>query len=193
MTTVREKWRQAEKLCDTKGWHCHPHAVTPPFPHHTGTLHLSLESCSRVPRGCGQWVLSSTLHPVAGSPFTRLFLPLSTTSSGFKFSLAVHQQLFTQTPHFLFSDERPVAQNPLSLWETPREDQELGKQAAGTAQDLSKRKSEGQTRSSLCFSKINDSGDYRDSCSSLSSLWWLVSAPQQQSYATATQQARKSK
>lgn len=29
MTTIREKWRQAEKLCDTKGWHCHPHAVTP--------------------------------------------------------------------------------------------------------------------------------------------------------------------
>lgn len=160
-----------------------------PFSQHTGTLHFRLESCSTVLRGCVAWVLSSTLHPVAGSRFTdHLFFCFPPQAQG-----SNSPQLSAQTPHFPLSDETPVAQNPLSLWEIPGKHQETGKWAAGTTQDLSKRENEGQTRNSLCFSKKDDSGDYSDSSRSLSNLWWLVSAPQQQCFATATQQARKSK
>lgn len=188
MTTIKEKWRQAEKLCDTKEWHCHLHAVPPvPTTPQTGVLQQS-------PKGlCGVDVLKHSSMSFQTSSYGKftihrsLFLPLSTTSSGFKFSLVVHPQLFPQTPHFPFSDEWVARTHCPS-----GKHQELRKWAAGITQDLSKRKSEGQTRSSLFFSRMDDSGDYSDSSSSLSILWWLV-APQQQCLATGTQPARKSK
>lgn len=92
-----------------------------------------------------------------------------------------------QTPHSPFSHEWVARTHCPS-----GKHQELRKWAAGITQDLSKRKSEGQTRSSLFFSRMDETGDYSDSSSSLSILWWLV-APQQQCLATGTQQARKSK
>lgn len=187
MTTIKEKWRQAEKLCDTKEWHCHLHAVPPvPTTPQTGVL-------QQGPKGlCGVDVLKHSSMSFQTSSYGKftihrsLFLPLSTTSSGFKFSLVVHPQLFPQTPHSPFSDEWVARTHCPS-----GKHQELRKWAAGITQDLSKRKSEGQT-SSLFFSRMDETGDYSDSSSSLSILWWLV-APQQQCLATGTQQARKSK
>lgn len=187
MTTIKEKWRQAEKLCDTKEWHCHLHAVPPvPTTPQTGVL-------QQGPKGlCGVDVLKHSSMSFQTSSYGKftihrsLFLPLSTTSSGFKFSLVVHPQLFPQTPHSPFSDEWVARTHCPS-----GKHQELRKWAAGITQDLSKRKSEGQT-SSLFFSRMDETGDYSDSSSSLSILWWLV-APQQHCLATGTQQARKSK
>lgn len=142
------------------------------------------------PKGCVEWVFPAHL------------ILWQLHHSQIIFSSTFHHKLRVQivrscSPTVVHSNTFSIlwwetsSQNPLSLWETPGEHQELRKRAAGIIQDLSKKKSESQTRINLCFSTMDDSGDYR--LFQLPEQPVVAGGPSAAVFATATRQARKSK
>lgn len=155
MTTVREKWRQAEKLCDTKGWHCHPHAVTPRS-HITQGHCTSAWSPAQGPKEL--WAVGALKHTSSCGRFTIHM----TFSSAFHHKLRV-QILLSCSPAVVHSN------TTLSIlwWETSSPEPTVplgntkgrpktGETGCWDSTGLVQKEKWRPNRSSLCFSKMND-------------------------------------
>lgn len=182
MTTIMEKWRQAE-LCGTKGWHCHLHAA-PAVP----TTHRD----TAPPTGVWVWSQGAVCSGCSQAHFILWQLHCSQI----KFSSTFHHKLRVQ---ILLSGSPTVVHSNTtfsSLWwetsnpEPTREHQELGEWLLGPHRTCPKEKVKAKLEA-VCVSPKWMTLEIAEALPAPWAAcggWWVPSV-----LATATQQARKSK